>query len=70
MSDYIPSPNVVTNLKIGDFTLHIYAYRKLTRSECQTALMMYMRNSHLQKLPSSGSGKVITLFGMNPSDGL
>lgn len=67
MLDHIPAPDIITTLKVGNFTLKIYAYRKLSRSECQMALMMYLRTFHLKKVPSSGTGKVFTQFGMNPS---
>ncbi len=59
----LPTPNVVTVIKIGDFTLRAYAYRKLTESECKFALRQYLRKFKLKSIPKSGSGKIITIIG-------
>lgn len=70
MSDTIPAPNVLTTAKIGGFTFYIYAYRTLSKAECEQTVDMYMRQRRLKKLPPTGSCKVVTQFGSNGSDGL
>ena len=70
MSDHISVPNIATSVKIGGFTLNVYAYRRLTPAECKLALSQYMKHQNIKKLPASGTGKVFTLFGCNSEDGL
>ncbi len=56
-------PNIKTTIRIGGFTLYAYAYRKLSKSECNLAVQQYLRNCKLKAIPKSGSGKIITIFG-------
>lgn len=70
MDNYISSPHVVTRVKIGNFTLDVYAYRHLNSDECRLAVSQYLRQCKLKKPPSNGSGKVFTQFGSNPEDDL
>ena len=52
-------------MRIGDFTLDIYAYRTITKAEAQLALGMWLKSSKRKKVPKTGSGKVITIFGFD-----
>lgn len=70
MSDFIPTPDVLTTVRVGGFTLYVYAYRRLTRAECKQAVSMYLQQTRLKHLPSHGSGKVYTIIGSNPADDL
>ncbi len=65
MSD-LSMPNIKTTIKIGNFTLYAYAYRKLTESECKIALQEYLQKTKLKSVPKSGSGKIITIIGSIP----
>lgn len=66
----IPLPPVKNTIKAGNFTFYIYAYRRLTKTECKFAISKYMTDSHMKKIPVSGSVKIITQFGSNPVDSL
>lgn len=68
MSDKVPFPSVKTVVKVGNFTLNVYAYRLLTKTESKLALKMYMKKRHLNRLPASGSAEIVTLFGSDSSD--
>jgi len=59
-------PNIETKIKIGNFSLSVFAYRKLTKNECIISCRMYLKQKHLKTFPKSGSGKVITHFGSDP----
>lgn len=59
------TPNVVTEIHVGGFTLYAYAYRKLTKQECYLAVRRYMAQRKLRNLPASGSAKVVTSFGFD-----
>ena len=43
MADRITGPSVLTRLKIGGFTLNVYAYRVLTKQESMRAVALYMQ---------------------------
>lgn len=68
MSDDIQMPSVKTTIRIGNFTLYVYAYKILTEPECKLALRQYLQQFKLKSVPKSGSAKIITLFGSNPED--
>lgn len=70
MSDFIHKPNVVTTVKVGGFTLYVYAYRRLTRAECLRAVAVYLQQARLKHLPARGSAKIYTIIGSNPLDDL
>lgn len=61
-------PDVVTTFKIGDFTLHVYAYRRLSPREGTEMVRQYLMQNRLKKLPKSGSGKLITVIGFDESN--
>lgn len=63
MDDIVP--NVKTTVRIGDFTLEVYAYRTIIKAEAQLALGMWLKSSKRKKLPKSGIGKVVTIFGFH-----
>lgn len=68
MSDFIPTPTIVTHIKVGGFVIHAYAYRSLSRSECEIVSQRYLAENNLKHFPKSGSVKIYTTFGNNPSD--
>ena len=68
MSDNFQMPNVITQIRVGKFTL--YAYRTLNKAESQLALGMWLSKVNRKKVPKSGSGKVITHFGSDPLSGI
>lgn len=70
MADFIESPDVLTTIRIGGFSILAYAYRPLTRSECVAVRNMYLQQTRRKTLPKSGSVKIITQFGNNPTDDL
>ncbi len=63
MDDMIP--NVKTTVRVGDFTLGVYAYRTITKAEARLALGMWLKSSKRKKVPKSGTGKVVTIFGFD-----
>ena len=70
MDNYISLPHIVTHVKVGDFTLDVYAYRHLNSDECKLAVSQYLRQCKLKKLPLNGHGKIFTQFGSTPEDEL
>lgn len=60
MSDYIPEPTVKTVCKDSqyNFTLVIYAYRKLSSSEAQYLYHKYLSDNNLKRPPQ---GKTVTV---------
>lgn len=64
MGDY-PNPNVVTVVKIGDFTLYCKAFRRLTKEEMKQAAALWLRQSRRKSFPKTGSGEVISLHGFD-----
>lgn len=68
MQDYIEMPNVVTPFKVGDFTLYVYAYRRLSPHEGVEMVRQYLMQKKLRKLPKSGSGKLITVIGFDETN--
>ena len=63
MFDDFSPPNVVTKAKIGEFTLHCVAYRKLTKSELKHCAYKWLKQNHRRSFPKTGSGKIITIYG-------
>ena len=63
MSDYMQTPNIVTDLKLGDFTLHCFAYRKLTKAELNLCARKWLSINKRKSFPKTGSGKIITTLG-------
>lgn len=66
MNDSIPSPNVKTELRQGNFTLVIYAYRPLSRTEALRVASQWLTSHHRKSLPASGSVTVHTTIGFVP----
>ena len=61
----VPLPNVVTTIRVGDFTLRAYGYRTLSKAECRLAVDLYLQTCKLSKLPARGRGVVYTTFGID-----
>ena len=59
----ISAPNVVTKINLESTSFEIYAYRKLSQSECLLAVRHYLRQKHLKKLPKNKKIKIITIIG-------
>ncbi len=70
MADSIETPKVLTTIRIGGFTILAYAYRPLTRSECEAVRNIYLQQTGRKCVPASGCVKIFTQFGNNPADGL
>lgn len=63
MQDYIEMPDVVTPIKIGQFTLYVYAYRKLYPYEYKEMVWAYLTQKKLRQVPKSGYDKFTTSIG-------
>lgn len=63
MLDGISKPHITTDVKIGEFTLHCVAYRKLTKSELKQCAYKWLQQNHRRTFPKKGSAKIITIFG-------
>lgn len=68
MPDFIPSQDVLTQIRIGGFTINVYAYRVLTRSECLFAKQKCLEQLKRKSFPKNGSVKMYFNFGNNPLD--
>lgn len=58
-------PDVKSTVKIGGFTLYVYAFRPITKTEARLAAGMWLKASKKRKVPKSGSGEVVTIFGFD-----
>lgn len=60
-------PNVITTLKFSDraFRFEIVAYRKLTSSEAEQVLKVWMSKTHKTQLPKVGTVRYVTLIGLD-----
>ena len=65
MDSDMPLPNIQNEVRAGDFTLYVYAYRKLTDSELKYSAGLWLKQSRKKRFPKSGSGKLITTFGFD-----
>lgn len=59
----LPTPNIVTKVKIESTTFEIYAYRKLSTSEYRFAIRQYLQQNRLSKVPKNKKIKIITIIG-------
>ena len=59
----LSTPNIVTKVIIENTTFEIYAYRKLSKSECHFAIRHYLQQKHLKKVPKNKKIKIITIIG-------
>lgn len=59
----ISTPDIVTKIKIESTTFEIYAYRKLTESECVYAIRQYLKQKHLNSVPKNQKIKIMTIIG-------
>jgi|GEM_PF-1626496 hypothetical protein len=67
MSDAIPKPhihNVIMN-SAKTFTLHVMAYRQLTKNELKYCLAQYLQAKGLKQLPASGEDEVTSNIGFD-----
>ena len=63
MQDQIPSPNIKNAVRVGDFTLYVYAYRKLTDAELRRCAYEWLRQTKERKFPKSGEASLFTILG-------
>lgn len=63
------SPKVVTTLrsKSKNFTMHVYAYRRLSKNELMTTLATWMQQKKLTNIPNNKTVTVISLYGSDDS---
>lgn len=59
----LSAPNIVTKIKTENTTFEIYAYRKLSKSECYFAIRQYLQQNRLKKIPNNKKIKIITIIG-------
>ena len=59
----LSTPNIVTKIKFESTIFEIYAYRKLSKSECLFAVRHYLQQKHLKKVPKNQKIKIITIIG-------
>lgn len=57
------TPNIITKVKIETTTFEIYAYRKLSKAECQFSIRYYLQQRHLKAVPKNKRIKIITTIG-------
>ena len=56
-------PDVVTNCRLGNARFKIYAFRKLSKTECEFAVTQFMRGRRLRSIPRKGTFKIFTAIG-------
>ena len=66
MSDTVQSPSVKTELKQGDFTLVILAYRVLSQKEAMAVAVQWLRTQRKRSFPKSGTVTIYTTIGLCP----
>lgn len=59
----IPKPNVKNIVKIGNFRLIVYAYRKITLGEAKLAAKEWLKSRKQRTFPKRGQDVLITIFG-------
>jgi hypothetical protein len=57
-------PNVVTERKIDDCIVHVLAFRKVTDSEFNQALNVWLNKSRKRTLPKNKIVTIQTTFGL------
>jgi hypothetical protein len=57
-------PNVVTERKIDDCTVRVLAFRKVTESEFNQALNVWLNKSRKKTLPKNKIVTIQTTFGL------
>lgn len=59
------APNIVSTLKIEElnFTFCVGAYRKLTKTELQNNLQIWLNHSRYKKIPKNKTVEVISILG-------
>jgi len=59
------APNIVSTLKIEElnFTFCVRAYRKLTKTELQNNLQIWLNHSRYKKIPKNKTVEVISILG-------
>lgn len=59
----LSAPDIVTKIILEDTVFEIYAYRKLSQSECLLAIRHYLQQKRLKRIPKNKKIKIITIIG-------
>lgn len=65
MDSYAARPPVLNVVRQGNFTLQIYAYRKITRNEALYFLGQYLSQNRLKKVPKTGAAEMWVNVGFD-----
>ena len=65
MSDHIPVPSVKNIVRVGDFTLYVYAFRPLTECELKCSASQWLKETKRRSFPKSGEASVFTIYGFD-----
>jgi hypothetical protein len=57
-------PNVVTERKIGDCTVRVLAFRKVTETEFNQALNAWLKQNRKKSLPKNKTVTIQTILGL------
>jgi hypothetical protein len=60
-------PNIVTTIGVPNskFILKVFAYRKIRPNEINTVAAEWLRLNKRRTFPKSGTGSLITIFGLD-----
>lgn len=65
MQDDMPAPKIKNIVHIGDFTLSVYAYRRLSDAELRLCAHKWLQQSKKRSFPKSGEASMVTIFGFD-----
>ena len=65
MDNYAERPSVLNLVRQGNFTLRIYAYRKITRNEALYFLAQYLSQNRLKSIPKTGNAEMWVNVGFD-----
>ena len=65
MPDHIPVANVKNIVRVGDFILYVYAFRRLTERELKRSAAQWLKESKRRSFPKSGEASMFTIFGFD-----
>lgn len=65
MSDHTPVPNVKNIVRAGDFTLYVYAFRRLTEGELKQSAARWLHENKRRTFPKTGEASMITVYGFD-----
>lgn len=65
MSDHAPVPNVKNIMRVGDFTLYVYAFRRLSERELRQSAARWLQENRRRTFPKTGEASMITIYGFD-----